>query len=79
MARERNAASGHKMFIAAGADFSGGKVCMMNKQERKNTNRHIEGTSHGIDAKAIHQELQPLCILSLSIMNTTTIQKGAKK
>ena len=52
---------------------------MMNKQERKNTNRHIEGTSHGIDAKAIHQELQPLCILSLSIMNTTTIQKGDKK
>jgi hypothetical protein len=67
------------MFIAARSDFSGGKVCMMNKQERKNTNRHIEGTSHGIGAKAIHQELQPLCILSLSIMNTTTIQKGDKK
>ena len=26
MARERNAASGHKMFIAAGSDFSDGKM-----------------------------------------------------
>ena len=26
MARQRNAASGHKMVIAAGSDFSGGKV-----------------------------------------------------
>ena len=26
MARQQNAASGHKMFIAAGSDFSGGKV-----------------------------------------------------
>ena len=26
MARWQNAASGHKMFIAAGSDFSGGKV-----------------------------------------------------
>ena len=26
MARQRNAASGHKMFIAAGSDFSGGNV-----------------------------------------------------
>ena len=26
LTRRRNAASGHKMFIAAGSDFSGGKV-----------------------------------------------------
>ena len=31
------------MFIAAESDFFGGKVCMLNKQERRNANRRTNG------------------------------------